>query len=414
MICLMSSNRLINSPVSFGYKIFVDSGASDPKRGTFKISMRSEKTGDEFFSTKQLPEEFKKVGYQEGFNSGDDYIKGLSRCITKSIELAKEEIEKLKDDDKKLSGILINAPGYVVGGELIPYVANLYDSKGEHLKDVDFSKLEVKTEKNTDKYKVIGTNDMHGAAAGIAKMLKEQGRLEEGLYAYIAMTGGGLGVVSIKAKGEVLEIEGCECGHNMYLNQNTDQSFVDRLKSLFVKPKDKPAISLEKGGVSVSGLIGNYAKHLNLNSKQTEALINKGDARIVTDGLLSNNKKEQKAAQKAIETYIDALAQEFARRVAEGVNLIVLSGPLVKGIKNALVEKTGNQLELKDRIMKKIYSFLPESGNGVMMAKIHKFDIDLNLNIPDNTVGGGILLDSAKFIGKDIRGNWLHIPINEL
>lgn len=381
--------------ITFGYKVFVDSGASDPKRGSFKVSIRSEQSGKEIFSTQQLPDNLKKVGPEGGFNSVADYINGLSDRISQSIKLAKSEIHKLKGADKKLSGVLINAPGYVVGGKTAPKIANLLDQDGQSLKDVDFTRVKVDAEKNPNNFKLIATNDMHGAAVGVAKLLKAQGKLEEGFYGLICMTGGGMGLVSIKVKNGFLEIEGCESGHNRVLEKGK-------------------AKSLEKDAASVSALLFNYAKKLGLEQQEIQDLINKGDARLVTQAFLAGDKPEKTAARAAINKYIDCLAQEFARKVAEGANLVILSGPVALGIKNCLSQKTGNPDELKERLTQKIKQHLPETGPGEIMSEIHNFDIDLNMVIPDNTVGGGILLDSAKFIGEKVRGNWINIPITDI
>ncbi|MEW5820422.1 MAG: hypothetical protein AB1782_09550 [Cyanobacteriota bacterium] len=381
--------------ITFGYKIFVDSGASDPKRGTFKVSLRSDVTGDELLSTKDLPQEYRKVGPKSGFKTAKDYVDGLSSRISKAIELAGEKIAELKGDDKFLTGILINAPGYVVGGSKAPLLPNLKDKDNNSLRDVDFTNIDVKAERSPNGYRVIATNDMHGAAAGIAQILKDKGELQEGLHALICMTGGGMGVVNIKVKNGFLEIEGSETGHNRIVTPGK-------------------AKSLERGAASVSALIENYAHKMEMSPEDLKAMIDTGDARSITAALISGSKQEQKAAAYAINKYIDGISQEFARKVTDGVNKIILSGPLALGIKTVLAEKTGNPDELKDQIVKKVYEHMPETGPGSIMADIHHFEVDLNTEIPDNTVGGAILLNSGKFIGKNVRGNWINIPLSEI
>lgn len=381
--------------VSFGYKVFVDSGASDRRRGSFKVSIRSEQTGKELFKTDQLPDSFKKVGPEDGFKSSDDYINGLSRCITKSIDMAKDAISQLNGKDKNLSGILINAPGYVVGGIKARMLVNLKDHNDKSLENVDFTKIAIDANKNSS-YRVIATNDLHGTAAAAAKELKDQGRLKAGSHFEVYMVGGGIGAASFKVKNDILEIEGCEGGHEKYYSRES-----------------KTNQSLENV-MSVPGLITNYCKNLNYPDSKTQKIIKNADARIVTNALNSDDKIKSTAAEFAIDTGIDALAQAFARKVVYGVNEIIVTGPLMKGIKEALTQKTGNPNELLDRLNSKIKEHVCEKGTGPIMAEIHDFKVNLDIDIPDNTVGAGILLDSSEFIGGNHRGNWINIPVNEI
>lgn len=380
--------------VSFGYKVFVDSGASDSRRGTFKVSVRSEKTGEELLSTSSLPDEFKKVGPSTGFTSSDDYVNGLSRCISKAIELASDKIKDLIGKDKNLSGILIHAPGYVVGGKIAPLLNNLRDHNDKSLKNIDFSKVSVNVPKN-DNYRIIATNDMHGAAAGVAKILKDQGKLDDGQFVVVCMTGGGLGLVSIKNKLDMIEIEGTEAGHTSTYDS--------------ISPN-----SLEKAGACVSALIKNYGRALSLGDDTIHKLLVNADARVVTNSLNSENADEVQAALTAIDRYVDVISHEFARNVLDGANLIILTGPLAQGIKKSLAEYTGNPEELKDRVMASIKKHIIKSGPGEIMMDIHKFDVDTDFHVPDNTVGGSILMDSSKFAGENSRGNWLMIPKDKL
>lgn len=381
--------------VAFGYKVFVDSGASDPKRGSFKVSIRSEESGKEIFTHKEMPSDYCKVGPKGGFKTADDYVNGLASRISKAIDMAKGKIAELKGDDKNLSGVLINAPAYVIGGKRARFVANLKDQNNESLRNVDFTKIDIDTPKNDDKYRLIATNDMHGAAFGVAKILKEQGKLKDGFYGFICMTGGGMGVVTVKVKNGMLEVEGSENGHNQVIGK-------------------RGVHSMEKAAASAPGLITNFAQAMKYPPEKVEELVNAGNAIIVSEAYLNGTPEEKRAAGKAIGKYVDTISQEFARKVLDGCNTVIVSGPLANGIKKDLEVKTGNPDELKDRIMKRIQKHLPETSPGTIMADIHNFDLDIDMDIPDNTVGGAILLDHAQFIGGDVRGNWLEVPVDKL
>jgi hypothetical protein len=421
-----------NSKINFGYRVYIDSGASKQQNGSLKVSIQSDK-GNELLSTSQLTNLNDQMVCPGGFKKSDDYTRCLAERTRHFIELAKKnpDFDELEGKDKKLSGVVINVPCQVVNNK-VSIITNLKLPDGQSLTNVDFGNIEKALKKDvevSDDFKFIATNDLPGAAAGVAKLLNEKNLLKEGFYGAVCMTGGGCGVADIKVKNNTLEIEASESGHNQALNSN---------------------LSIEKDGASSPALISNFAKSLGYDNKDILALSSTGKAKLVfkhhlkveknsqdlevllktglfkqledaEDGkavlkLKGVGKKEQaKACQKAISKYIDSIAQLAAPKVNEGLNLLVLTGPLAGRVKEFVDEKP-TEFESKNLatlIQEKTASYLDDSG--ASMAKTYNFKVacDNDFAISDNTIGGKVLLAGTS-IDSQNRGNWINIPVEAL
>lgn len=443
------NNNVINKPkiqnnrnnVSFGYKILVDSGASDPHRGSFKIKIVSDDGKKVLLQTDGIPESLEKVGPEGGFITAKDYVDGLSNNIVSGINLVKDKITELKE---KLTGVCVNVPCYVRDNKA-KIVANIKDHNDQSILDIDFKTIKDNLQKagveiSEDNFKLLATNDLAGAAAGIAQIMarspKYNDLFKEGFFGSIWMTGGGTGVADIKIKNGILEIETSESGHNRAIQSKKDRS-------------------IEKYGGSSPALIRNYCKALGMKDKDIKTLLNVGKAKIVTQfpvkldkgseaekifmntGLFKitgektydqgrtrvllqlkgvNNKDHKKASITAIDKYMKSLAQIASNKILEGANCIILTGPMALRIREQVNKDSDKYWDGKtfdEMVTNKTIDLLDQTG--IKTMQIHDFKIISDIDIPDNTVGGEVLLsDNTKFIAEKLRGNWINVPLKNL
>ena len=292
-------------------------------------------------------------------------------------------------------------------------------------------------------FKFIATNDLPGAAAGIAQILADRGELTEGSYAAVCMTGGGCGIADIKVKNGQLEIEASEGGHNRALRN--------------------PSLSLEQEGASAPALIENFAKELGFSEEEIKALKSTGMAKLVlkrdlkvtkgengtrsekeeailrtglfeqledvvdTDDLghertrsvfrLKDVKKKdyKQASISAVNKYIDAISQLTANKVNQGLNLMVLTGPLATRIRDFVADNQDafDGKTLAELVQSKTASYLDDSGRD--MAETYNFKVvcDEQFELKDNTAGGKVLL-AGEIIDPEHRGNWIIVPVEAL
>lgn len=432
-----SAQKLVKSRnnLAFGYKVYVDTGASDPVRGSFKVRIASDDGRKLLLDADQLPESLQKVGTPSGFKTGKDYTEGLSRNIAKSIELVKDKVAGLGE---KLSGIVINAPCYVKNN-YAETVANIIGAEKVDFNDIKNNLKRAGIELSEESFKLVALNDLAGAAAGIAKMManhpesKEQ--FKDGFFGSIWMTGGGTGVADIKVKNGVLEIETSESGHNMAINS-------------------KKGRSIEKEGGSSPALIRNYCETLGMKEEDIAKLLQFGKAKFTTcyplkedtgsdaekaflnTGLFIKEKEvinsegrkksilkmpnvgkkeHDKASKKAINKYIATLAQMASNKILEGANCVILTGPLaMKVIENVNSNPEKWEGKTFDQVaMEKTKEMLDQAG--VKLVDIHKFKFVHDFVVPDNTVGGELLLkEGTSCIGAGIRGNWINMPVENV
>lgn len=409
--------------VSFGHFLSVDSGASKKYNGNYKESIVS---GKNFKPVYTVEAEV----CPEGFRSSDDYVNGITQRIYESYDAAKGEIKNLPRSDRKLSGIVIYAPGPTINNYTSGFENLKIAGTEESLKDINYDEIPAKARavlaskgiKLSRDFKIMATNDMLGTGAAIAKQLYGKPYFKEGYSATFLMAGGGLGVGQIEHYGKNVIVKTTESGHiNAY---GTGQT-------------------LEKYGASAGTLIREFCEAMHLSEKQTEKFLEIGNAKIATiqtfmekdpkviDKLKSTGlfNVETSASNKAIFTwknyylgrmhdvssrhaidkFLDAIAHLGAIKVTEGVNNLILTGPLAKGIKNKvdispeLFEgKSFNEI-LKQKILKQL------DNTGRNMAKLYNFDLITDIDVINNNEGTALLL-KGKFVGEKIRGSWVSIP----
>lgn len=407
--------------ISFGHKIIIDSGASKPSHGSLKLSILSDETNAEIYS-------YNGVLCPEGFRRDEDYIEGFARQIADSFEKSADKISKLSPADRDLTGVVIYAPGAIVNN-FNAVITNLKKlGTNEAIKNIDYNKisavlrnlLAAKGGKLSDGFRLMATNDMIGAGASIAQHLVKKGDFQEGYSAAYLMSGGGLGVGQIEHNGEDVLIKSSESGHISVFGTNK---------------------SLEEYGASVRALINNFAKEAGLRSEDSAKLVKLGNAKIIQPVVIASSAQEAKALSEsglfdtvaenkfklrgisdevhgrasfaAIQKFIEAISIIGANKVNEGVNAVVLTGPLSRGIEEAIGRQSalfGNK-NLNTLLMEKITSLLDDMGKNV--AKIYDFKLITDIDVPSNNIGGSLVLQ-GRFIGGKTRGNWLSIPTEAL
>lgn len=415
------------SRVAFGHKIIIDTGASKPNNGSFKINVLSDVDARELYTQSGLV-------CPEGFRKNGDFTGGILKRINETYEhlVGSGVLGSLSHEDKDLTGIVIYSPGVSINNQTAE-ISNL-KIKGTDvpLRDIDYNQIPQALRpllanrgiKICQDFKLMATNDMIGAGAAIVKQLVNNPRFKSGYSALYLMAGGGLGVGQIDHLGENVLIKSSEDGHiNVYGTKK----------------------NLEQYGASSTALIRNFADAVGMNAEDTQKLVNAGIGKVVNTNLVFDDAKEVQtlmdtglfeivskgssgvhlnlknvsqeakngAVKTAIERFIDAISIVSANKVNEGLHEIILTGPLTKGIQS-IVAQEGELFGHKsfDSLVKeKINSLLDAAGN--CMKDTCKMELITDLETPNNTVGGSLALH-GHFIGSEIRGNWLSIPTEVL
>ncbi len=503
----------ISSNVSFGHKIIIDIGASNPK-GTCKVLVKSD-------DGRNL---YKNNGYlndtTNGFRTADstgrkidggqaDFISKLDDVIFQAhkdvLRLAGEgKIHFAKDakgstkKDSMLSGVAVFVPGTtftMCKDDRIAFIPNLRNDEGESLVNIDFKKYEeeIKTGGRrsqgldaTKNFELVVTKDLGGAGLAIAKILAKRDELKAGDYIMGVMTGGGFGSVDIKVKGTekkpIVEFETSES--SSYLSGNTQMhgkisSTINELfskenpRAEFQKIKDEVGLDeffpilgkLGRQGVSVKSHLKCYLRALDLDISEAEyeklfVLAQKGgDARLATADrmhipsadkalcdevascrffkeveskdagkrIFSLNREyvsdEQicKARLEAVHDYANAVSLISINKINDCINRVYLVGPFAQGlnkdIKNA-PEFYGAE-DLPSLILQKINTNIDKDHVDLpstqRLMKLYNFEIicDPDINFPDNTFAGDMLLDK-KLEFTPNRGSWFQIPLQIL
>ena len=281
---------------------------------------------------------------------------------------------------------------------------------------------------------------------GIAKILANhpnfKDKFNRGFYAVGVMTGGGFGSVDINVLNDnKVMIRTSESGHNLAFD-----------------PIEKKVLRLGKLGASAKCVIENYSEALGIKDEnKLKALINTGDARIATNEEITlktdkdaiaietlletgvykvkekldgktvlqvdssdpeNIQKFKNAQRSAINEYVDAIAQHAITKINEGADLMILTGPLALGLNKTVAndpENFNGRDSLRDLIMDKIDSYVKNDITCTILREEHGFDILCTdeINLPDNTVAGPILLDDKTSMFAR-RGEWITISTDAL
>lgn len=412
----------VKSRVNFGHKLVIDLGASNRRMGSIKVSMLTDR-GVQIDSSNG-------VVCPEGFKKDDDFLKGIAARISEIENKNRSKTKALKGKDKNLSGVMIFAPGPTINNKA-GILMNLRKANGKPLQDIDYNKIStiLKSNANADiakDIKLFATNDMIGAGSAIARSLKNRGVLKNGYRAAFLMAGGGLGTGDIEVIKDTVIIKSSEGGHSRVLGTG------------------KSIKTLEEVGASSTALIRNFGQALGLNENKIKKLIKLANARVATQKSITSQdiaeiktlektklfKKEvidgvshftlkgidekarENACKKAVDKFVGALARISANKTLEGVNEIILTGPLTTGI--------GKTIETNPELFKSktLITMLRDKTNsfmdfaGTTMAELYNLKFVDDIPVINNTQGGFTAL-KGKFSGLG-RGNWLEIPLSVL
>ena len=298
---------------SFGHRIFMDIGASNPK-GTLKITAISD-------YGKQILRENSANSYVnntvKGFKNAQDFIDKIAKIIKRTHErvLLKDKSGEfpLSAEDKLLSGVTIFVPGttYALGGKSngIAFMPNLRDKNDKALTNVDFTNYENELLSkdiaetgigvNKDSFQFVVTKDLGGAGAALAQMMAKKNMLHEGDYVMGVMTGGGFGSVDLKVKNGFVEFETSESSSYIAGNyaaydkiakiidetvnsQNSFETLEELKRDNNKKLKDDIQVlgKLGRQGVNVKSHIGSFCTEIG-RPDLFKLLQSVGDARIV-------------------------------------------------------------------------------------------------------------------------------------
>jgi len=456
-------SKMLNK-VSFGHKMIIDIGASDP-RGTVKLLSTTDNDSVLFNNNGFLS--------NKNFESEKDFIDTVSKYIVNACKQAEAKVEELKkagnpnvsDKDQELSNLAILVPGPVVNNK-IALIANIKTSNGQSMQDVETMKIFNALINQAQKEHInisrdinyVVAKDLLGTGISLASILAKhpqyKDKIKQGdFFAVGIMTGGGFGSVNIKAKDQkTVEIEASENSHNLAVPLSIDNSH---------KP-DGEIVRIGKLGATAKGMLENYAKTLGITSNDDiNAIVNTGNARMATlinkDGKnsISLNKnlhnhaikllldtgvykvkeekdnnitlelkndtnsleKHKKARLTAIQKYVDAIAWHTICKITEGANLLILTGPLANGINKTIMDLTENKMQLKDAIFNKINSLVGDDNTINKLRKEYDFDIVCGgeFMIENNTTCAKTLLDKSSVLaGSGKRADWISLPIKTL
>lgn len=407
--------------VNFGHMIVADSGASKPE-GSFKATV--------FSDTGRVLGEHEDVVAPRGFRHESDYVTGLTDRLAEAELANKVAIEQLTGDDRKLNGVVVYTPG-PSKGNVIGEIGNLKKVGEQSLKNVDLNGIPVnlKTQVETMGIQVVenpgllGTNDMIGGTCATLEDLARAGLLEDEFRASYHMFGGGHGRGSLSVIGNVIEVETSELGR------------------MNMSGTGKDIVTAEMAGTSTPALIKHFGEYLGLSFNDMIKLIKTGNAKIATQHeLREKNPAEiaklretglflessagdsvqfrlkhvvksdhEAAARFAIDGFTATAARVCHLDVLQGVNKVILAGPLVKGLGKDLEhnDKLSGGVTLIDMIRRKTADLLDSVGT--RMGALNNCEITDGIHVGSNAQGGFL----AHKFGKpsSYRGNTLRLPL---
>jgi len=387
--------------IAFGYNAFIDIGASHPG-GTIKMVLKSGKK--EFTSISD-------VICRDGVYDIQDFLNSITKKIEKLINDSQEKIASLKKDDKKLDKAVIFVPAHIVNNKA-SILVNIRDANNKSLENVNFGLIEGLLKKSgiqiSEKFKLSTINDIIGTASGVLPTLLRNYRdlFCKFTQVIVCNTGGGCGIAYIRKVGGGFLIKAKETNFNPPAGLT---NFIDaKTNNMFAELKE---------GACVPALISNYGKALDMEQNQINSLVQAANAGIVTrympdlkqeemqtlinEGLfdkktmtLTDLKEHDhlRASKDAIFKYIDSIAKFYAAKSINDKNALVLSGPLVKGIKTSIQENPENfdGKTLAELIEQRTREYLNKNNQGKKMA--HKIKVIDNIEISDNTLGAELLM----------------------
>lgn len=352
------------SHVSFGaYIAAVDVGASSVK-GSFKIELRDEHTGEVFAQGKNTVFTDHEYRDEKGFENN---------FANNVINFAKENQDLIKKHDPYNEGMILLAcfPGPAVKGGY--NLTNFFYGKGEE-KDGKFKQI-INTKKidnliqnEINFNKSYYANDMAPAGASIVNKLKEDPQYSELLapgenilYLY---PGGGLGSGEISVGNNEIKVHPSEMQH--MLSYGSDgKSVEERVKAPVLRENFAKALGVD----------------VNVLDEKTEAVTtyDKLNELLKLHNQQSKTKAEFELASKtAISEFMEGLAQVIAMKTADSnIKSVVLTGPIINGVRNSVAENSQfAAYEFNSEFLKK-YDF--NTSKDDQFAKILKDKVYNNL-----------------------------------
>ncbi|OGI17405.1 MAG: hypothetical protein A2287_01245 [Candidatus Melainabacteria bacterium RIFOXYA12_FULL_32_12] len=464
-----SLQKTNNLNISFGHKIAMDFGASDP-RGTAKITSQLE-NNDVLNLNKD--EKLYIINQKNGFESANHLISGVTELAINTAKEALENIKrannntKLAPNEEELTSVDMFFPGPVIGEEdpdthiitnKIALIANYRDKDGESLENININDIEKALREKAEiagiplsqNFKLRVFKDLAGTGMAISEKLSNHPKYGEDIkqgrfHGAAIITGGGLGMVRI------------DCDEPNRIMQETSEAGHDMSMDTFKVNEER----VGKVGATVSTVIKNFAEELavlnkagqrsNIRKSDIEALIKTGNATIATkkeiklnlpndeeakevlmktgiyeeikpDVLKVKNTPEadsrfKNARKRAVIQYADALAKVTIPLINRGVSVLVLTGPLAKGVRDIVAQNASdftsqnplsnlNIKSLSDLIKDRI-NYLTSHDNTIQkLLKCNGLNIECGgeFQIADNTTGAKVIRNPRTIIS----GNGMH------
>ncbi len=132
-------------------------------------------------------------------------------------------------------------------------------------------------------------------------------------------------------------------------------------------------------------------------------------------------RKMKEARIETVNEYANAVSLISINKINDCINKVILVGPFAQGLNKHIKEhqKDYGVKDLPELILQKIMTNTDENHVDLpstrRLMKLYDFKIicDPDINFPDNTYAGEILLDNRlQFVPN--RGSWFSIPLNEL
>ncbi len=370
----------IGRDVSFGHKILMDIGASNPK-GTLKITALSD--AGKVILRENTPNSYLNDTVK-GFDGAKDFVNKLYKVVRRTYDrvLLKSKSGEfpLTEKDALLSGVAIFVPGttYALGENKheIAFMPNLKDRDGNSLTNINFSEYKKELSKqerkdgpmkiNKDDFKFVVTKDLGGSGVALARLMAKKKMLKEGDYIMGVMTGGGFGSVDIKVKNNYAEFETSESSsyvagnYEVYdkisgiidktLNSSDPTKLLESYKeNHYQKLKDNLQIlgKLGRQGVNVKSHIETFCKEIE-RPDLLKLLQAAGDARIVEMNRLCVSEKDSELLEKfrALKDDFTEIESTTDGKIAFELNENVLGKEKLKNARTTAVNAYANAVSL--------------------------------------------------------------------
>ncbi len=146
-----------------------------------------------------------------------------------------------------------------------------------------------------------------------------------------------------------------------------------------------------------------------------------GKLMFILDPDVVSPEKMKEARIETVNEYANAVSLISINKINDCINKVILVGPFAQGLNRHIQENQEDYgvKDLPELIMQKIMTNTDENHVDLPSTRrlmdLYNFEIicDPEINFPDNTYAGEILLDNRlQFVPN--RGSWFSIPLNEL